>query len=235
MKGWETNFTTFDIKNFYSEVQKQHLKPRLLFILKSFQNNNKTNYVSVPKSKSDKTMKPHPGKNRSADYITFKARDVIDICEFASDFAFFNLGKIVLKQISGLPTGCPMSGPAAFSYVSFDEHFARTTHFIRTITPEYHIATCRFADDVFLALLVPEQHAKETFRKVCDFYMNDIYERDLPEKNLIIKIDNDSNKYLDSDVITYAGKTRVKITYHNKNREIVNTDNQEVGRFHDDC
>ena len=232
---WIINFTTFDVKNFYSEVQKQHLKPRLTFVKKSFQKTNKTNYISIPKKKTNKLEKPHPGRNNSSDYLTFHVDDIMDICDFASTFAFFTLGNIVLQQISGLPTGCPLSGPAAFVYVSYDEHFAKTTTFIKTISTEYHLATCRFADDIFLGLAVPHTLGTQPFEHLCNFYMNDIYERDLPEKNLVIKIDNESNKFLDSDVIVYNNRSRIKTIYHNKNDTILETDRQEIGRFHDDA
>ena len=234
LEGWEINFTTFDVKNFYSEVQKQHLKPRLTFVKKWFQKTNKTNYISIPKKKTDTLSKPHPGRNSSSEFLTFHINDIMDICDFASSFAFFTLGNIVLQQISGLPTGCPMSGPAAFVYVSYDEHLAKTPTFIRTITTQYRIATCRFADDIFLGLAVPQAYGTHPFDELCYFYINNIYERDLPEKNLIIKIDTESNKFLDSDVIVYNNKSRIKTIYHNKNNTIIETDQQDVGRFHDD-
>ena len=37
LEKWKIKFTTFDVKNFYSKLQKQYLKPRLLFVKKSFQ------------------------------------------------------------------------------------------------------------------------------------------------------------------------------------------------------
>jgi hypothetical protein len=117
--------------------------------------------------------------------------------------------------------------------VSVDEHCANLNKICRHLTPVFHLLACRFADDIFLCLAVPASAGKEPFDALVNFFQNNLYEKNSPKKNLIIKIDTESNKYLDSDVIVYNNRSRIKVIYHNKNKSIIDTDHQVIGRFHD--
>jgi hypothetical protein len=63
LSDWRVDFRTLDIRNFYAEVQRRGLEPKLLFIKEKFRRRNRTSFVSVPKSKTDKTLSPHPGQD----------------------------------------------------------------------------------------------------------------------------------------------------------------------------
>ena len=60
--------------------------------------------------------------------------------------------------------------------------------------------------------------------------MNDLYEHDIKDKNLIL-VPNNTTKYLDTDIILYNNNKNVKLIYHNKNSNIIKDDYQQVGRF----
>jgi hypothetical protein len=105
LSDWRVDFRTLDIKNFYAEVQRKGLEPKLIFIKEKFRRRNRTSFVSVPKSKTGKTLSPHPGQDMTGKYITMSIHDIVEIVCFASLFAFFKIGFFVIRQISGLPTG----------------------------------------------------------------------------------------------------------------------------------
>ena len=79
---------TFDVKSFFTEVQKTHTLHRLKFFIALYIKNNKTNLVSIPKSKQTK-HKPHPGPDTTGLFITFHIDDLFDIVKFAMENAYF--------------------------------------------------------------------------------------------------------------------------------------------------
>ena len=87
----------------------------------------------------------------------------------------------------------------------------------------------RYADD--LLRFVAATKLDEQFIKDVDKYIiNDLYENDIDNKNLILVPDNTS-KYLDTDIVLYNCDKNVKLVYHNKNAEILIDDYQNIGRF----
>ena len=233
LTGWSVRARTFDIKNFYSEVQLTALKERLLFCKEFFRKTNKTDFISVPKCKTDKTLAPHAGGDKSSKFITFSIDTIVDITMFAMFHAFFKLGHLVIHQVGGLATGCPMSGPAAFIYVAFDEHHSKPLQFLKSLTPHFSLLLTRYADDILAILAAPSSEIDLTFLSLCRFIQNFLYEQDRPVKNLIITEDLKNDKYLDSDIIIFNNNSRVKLVYHNKNAIMVQTRVQTIGRFHD--
>ena len=122
------DFASFDIKNFFTEVQTMHILPRLRFVLDNYVRTNHTQYVSVPKHKNkyahkfNPVTKPHIGRDFSSFYITFSMDTLYDIIVFAINNAYFRIGSYILKQSDGLPQGDPISPLMAIIYVAIDEH-----------------------------------------------------------------------------------------------------------------
>ena len=228
-KNWKIHKDTFDLKNFYTEVQKAHLLHRLQFTKSAFKKHNRTNLISVPKKKNKK-VSAHPGPDMSYNFINFSIDTLIDIVSFALDNTYFRLGHYILQQIDGLPMGDPMSPPLAFIYVAYDEH-----EFLRSKPLNYlhiELLLLRYADDI-LRLIAMEQLNSYTVFAVDYYLTNNLYEHDIVPKNLILEQDHcASNKFLDSDIIIHNNSSNVKITYHNKNANISSTSHQNVGRLY---
>ena len=108
------NKDTYDVKNFYTEIQKEELWKRLNFIFDMFVKNNHTNIISIPKFKLQKDCTPKPGSTKDPKFMNFSVAILKNIIHFALNNAFFKIGYHVLKQINGLPIGDPISGPLAF-------------------------------------------------------------------------------------------------------------------------
>ena len=91
----------------------------------------------------------------------------------------------------------------------------------------------RYADDV-IRILAMENLDPNIINKFDKFITHDLYEHDIAPKNLILVQDhNKSNKYLDADIIIYNNHHNIKLTYHNKNNDLLLTNHQEVGRLYD--
>ena len=126
-----------------------------------------------------------------------------------------------------------MSGPEAFIYVAYDEHCCDTSVALKQITPLFHTLETRFADDLFLAVAAPIIVGTHAFSSLVNFYKNNLYEHDLENNNIQVLLDRANDKYLDSDVVTFDSDSKIKVVYHNKNRQIIQTKKQAIGRCHD--
>ena len=219
---------TFDIKDFFTAVQKKFMLQRLQFFKTLFIKRNGTDIISVPKSiYKDKNLKPHPGADLTHKYINFTLDTLIEIVIFALDNAFFKLGHYIIQQIAGLTMGDPLSPPLAILNVCYDEHAFKLPYQI----PNSLVLIIRYVDDIlrFIACL-PNN---EIFINYVDFAIKYLlYEHDLPVKSLsVIQDFNESTKFLDADVIISKNKKQVKLVFHNKNSDIMKTLSQDIGRF----
>ena len=234
------NFATFDIKNFFTEVQTTVILPRLKFVLDNYVKTNHTQYISVPKHKNkyanifNPVTKPHCGRDFSSFYYTFSMDMLYDIIVFAINNAYFRVGSYILKQSDGLPQGDPISPLMAIIYVAIDEHVFNTVMRSNLSTStDIYLLLIRYADDL-LRCIASRIIIDEDVAKIDDMIKNDLYERDITSKNLLlIKSEPDELKYLDADVIVYDNSSRIKIIYHNKNSDIIDCNYQTVGRLHD--
>lgn len=231
------DFATLDIKNFFTEVQTNYLLPRLKFVLNNFVKYNHTKFVSVPKykqyTKRNTNTKTHKGRDNSYDFITLSTDMIYDIIVFALNNAYFKLGNYILKQGNGLPQGDPMSPLLSIIYVATDEHKFNTID-KRILTTKYDIflLILRYADDL-IRCIASRNICDVTLKLIDNYIENDLYECDVDNKNLLlIKSDKKDIKYLDADVVVYDDNHRIKIIYHNKNNDIINTDFQSFGRLH---
>ena len=224
------NKDTFDVKNFYTEIQKDELWNRLNFIFSFFKKTNRTDIISIPKFKTQKDCKPKPGSETSPKYMNFSLKELTKIIDFALNNAFFTIGKHILKQINGLPIGDPISGPLAFCYVAYDEHHWKIPQHIHDKHIKVFIIRC--ADDILRIILTKHKH-DTCINEIDNLITHHLYENNLTKKNLqIIQDNNESNKYLDSDIIIYNTGKRIKLIYHNKNADILERKEQKIGRFH---
>jgi hypothetical protein len=218
------------ILKIYLEVQKPQLLHRLKFVLNNFKKHNRTNFISVPKYRR-KNVVAHPGTDTSYNFITFSLDKILDIVTFALDNTFFKLGHYILQQIDGLPMGDPMSPPLAFIYVAYDEHvfsICKKPSCMNNIL----VRLFRYADDIF-RLLAMKSLDSSIIKKIDLYITNNIYEHDIPIKNLTLEQDfNTSDKFLDSDIVIYNDNHDIKLTYHNKNSSMIETNFQEVGRLY---
>ena len=217
---------TFDVKSFFTEVQKTHTLHRLKFFIALYIKNNKTNLVSIPKSKHTK-HKPHPGSDTTGLFITFHIDDLFDIVKFAMENAYFKLGHFIIQQIDGLPMGDPLSPALAVVYLAYDEHaFSLSKPISDCIT-----LIIRYVDDI--VRFIAYKRGDEYLISFIDCLItNKIYEHDICHKNIEIVQDfNVSNKFLDMNIIVYNNLKNIKLTYFNKNQSVTKILAQEVGRF----
>ena len=216
----------FDVKNFFTDIQKAPLLARVRFFLDRYCEHNRTKYISVPKY--GKKPKPKPGKDESGKYYFFHVEMILDIIEMALNTAFFKLGVMILIQILGLVMGDPLSPPLAQMFVGFDEHHHQLLNHTAN-TNLVHTFIDRYMDDISATVLTSTNSsffANAFFEK-----LQHSYEHDLPEKHLSLVRSKDGDKFLDSDVIIFDRNRSIKIVFHNKNASIFATDLQLVGRY----
>jgi hypothetical protein len=221
------HFEILDVKNFYTEINKIILRGRLRYIMDRYTSHNHTQYVSVPKY--GKHPKPKPGKADDGQYYSFHIQMILDIVFMALDTAFFKLGIVILLQILGLVMGDPLSPPLAQCYVSFDEHFHSLLNHKQN-TNIVHTFMERYMDDVIAILLTSTRdtkHADAFFDHLC----KNTYEHDQTNKNLFLVRSKEGNKFLGYDIILNTTHTSIKVIYHNKNKDTLYTDTQDIGRF----
>ena len=114
-------------------------------------------------------------------------------------------------------------------YVLVDENRHKLIPRQFNVKYDFVLLLIRYADD--LLRFVAATKLDEQFIKDVDKYIiNDLYENDIDNKNLILVPDNTS-KYLDTDIVLYNYDKNVKLVYHNKNAEILIDDYQNIGRF----
>ena len=148
-----------------------------------------------------------------------------EIIDFALENAFFRLGWYIIKQIVGLPMGDPISPTLAILYLSFDEHLYKLPPFV-DIT---RLLIVRYVDDIFRLLMTNDLSLIQIVDK---YIMLQLYEHDIVDKSInIIKNESSDTKFLDTDIIIYNNEENVKVIYHNKNADIIDTFCQNIGRF----
>ena len=83
-----------------------------------------------------------------------------------------------------------------------------------------------------LTLIASAPHLTRTHAQLQHFIIHHLYEHDQQTKRLQIEPQN-TNKFLQANIIIYNNHKNIKITYHNKNQGIHQTKHQNVGRLHD--
>lgn len=216
---------SYDIKNFYTAIQKTHMLHRLHFLKQNYIKHNHTNIITIPKYK-DKKIQAHPGPDTTHNTINFNINTIIDIVCFALEHAYFVIGKHIIKQIEGLPMGDPISAPLALIYVAYDEHAFLLHKDI--LPPNIVLIVYRYADDI-IRLLATKCLTTELIVFINNLLEKEIYEHDIDTKSLEIKPDlSNDNKFLDADLIIYNNTKNIKLCYHNKNNDILSTYHQYI-------
>ena len=224
---------TWDIKNFYTEINKHMLITRITYILDYYKQHNKTCYISIPKYKHKSKHKPKTGRDNSGMFHELHLGMILDVIIFSLDTAFFKLGAIFLLQVLGLVMGNPLSPNLAQCFVAFDEHHHSLINWSIN-TNIVHVFQKRFMDDAIAIILTADPDNTHVL-KFFEFTANDFYEHDQPshKRRFVLVPSKDGNKYLDSDIIVTKDARSIKIAYHNKNASILETHEQDVGRFLD--
>ena len=226
---YDINCNIMDIKNFFTEVQVRFLLPRLRYVLSNYSRKNKTSFVSVPIYKHNK-LKPVVGKSNSTKYLHLSLEMLYDVVVFACENAYFRLGSYIFKQSDGLPQGSPISPPLSCIYVMKDEHRHSTSlRYITLHVERFLLFIMRYADDL-IRFIAAKKIDNDLIKKIDNYITNDLYEYDVDGKNLLL-VPSGENKYLDSNIVIYDNNKRIKMTYHNKNKNIMSCNYQEVGRF----
>ena len=135
---------------------------------------------------------------------------ILNIIEFCCENALFRLGSYVMKQSEGLPQGNPVSPPLSVIYVMFDE-FTHNTTFDRLSfhCDSFYLLLIRYADDL-IRFIAAKNISLLLIDKIDNYIMNDLYEHDIKDKNLIL-VPNNTTKYLDTDIILYNNNTFLKM------------------------
>jgi hypothetical protein len=228
--------TSIDIKDFYTGINKEALKFRLKYILHRYKNHFHTNIISILKqkhhSKSLKLAPIIPGPTTDTRYFSIHIRVLLNILLFALDHAFFQLGCHFIQQIYGLPMGCPTSPPFANLYLAYDEHISslHSYNLRHPITSHLFVLLVihRYMDD--LDILTASLPSNTNIHKtIITTLQNHTYDQQHKQLRLVIM---DTDTFLDSHVIVYNNNKSVKLTYNNKNHDIITSKTQTVGRFH---
>ena len=94
---------TFDVKNFYMEINQKTLIEKLRFVLNLYRQQFHTNCISFPKT--DKKLPTICGPTTDSKYVTFTLEKLEQILIFAISNAYFTIDIHIVRQILGLPMG----------------------------------------------------------------------------------------------------------------------------------
>ena len=220
---------TFDIKNFFPNVLKENLLPKVDFVFDRFTATHHTNYISIAKPGVDPHQYPPLfRKSLSGKYAYFKLDTLRELIIFSITNAYFTLGDHILKQLVGLIMGDPFSPPLAILYVAFDEHHFQLPLQLSPIN-HVHILICRYLDDMQCFLATRSNHTQH-LTHLMQVMQNNVYEQHQQQKYLTI-IQTFDGKFLHADFIIHNNNKAIKMVFHNKNHDILDTHTQNVGRF----
>jgi len=96
-------FKSFDVKNFYTEINHETLIKRLDYTLYLYHKTHHSTSISFPKH--DKSLPTITKPTNNPEYITITLTLLRQILLFAINNSFFSLGHHLLQQILGLPMG----------------------------------------------------------------------------------------------------------------------------------
>jgi hypothetical protein len=222
---------SFDVKNFYTEIDKQLLLIRVKFIIEFYRRTHHVNFISFPKNKS-KDLLPKPCFTDNPLYFCINLDDLITMIQIALDFAYYGLGVHIILQVIGLAMGCPMSPPLAILYLAFDEHHSALPDFVRSYRPfKLHFLLDRYMDDLFLivALTTDFASAKAIAEKVANYVQHQMYDQ---ISGLLTLKFVEENVFLDIEIVISVSAKRIKCIYFNKNAGMSHAFSQKVGRFY---
>ena len=123
--------------------------------------------------------------------------------------------------------GDPLSPPLAILYVAFDEHHYQLPQ--QLVSKDIKIFITRYIDDMQCLLATRTNHTQHATH-INHIMCNEVYEQNQQQKFLTI-IQTFDGKFLHSDFIIYNKHTSIKMIFHNKNHNILETLTQEIGRF----
>lgn len=223
-----------DVKNFFLTIPHDHARARVKFMTDCYQQTHHTSFVSIPKYKSQrKQYPPTTGKHSdSTSYYHIHTDFILQVLLFAQLTAIFTLGNHFLQQVSGLPMGDPLSPPTSICFAAYDEYHSKLSSFtycLPTSSPQDRVFCKRYLDDrtTILCTTCPNS---SLFDLILQFIESNIYEHDLPTKNMIIK-PTDLN-FLQFTIIIYNNNKNIRLVYNNKNHDIINSNFQNHGRFY---
>ena len=222
---------SFDVKNFYTEIDKKLLLLRVKFVFECYRKLHKTNYISFPKHKMSK-LDPFPYFTTDPKYYCISLSDLLIMINVALDFAYYELGIYIILQIVGLAMGCPMSAPLAILYLCFDEHNSILPFFHKCFKMYYfEYLLLRYMDDIIFLISVAGDFDKCNMivNLVSHYVQFCMYDQDAKRLTLK-KIDGDV--FLDSSVIVYDDMKSIKCIYYYKNTNMLSPVAQNVGRFY---
>ena len=236
------DYFKYDVKEFFMNISHPHLLHRIKFTFTIYRKRTKSNYISVPKYRSQaKNLPPLPGRpppNQAHKYFVISLDTLYDIIVFALKSAVFELGSIFILQILGLPMGGHFSPSLSIFYLVYDEHhrLRPIRSLITNMFPSAHMVIVRYVDDGVTMMAAKDAHTLRRLRILLMFFLlSFLYEHDLPVSQRRLKILPvfNSHKFLDTNIIIYNDHTRIKLTYHNKNADIFTSSRQNIGRFFD--
>jgi hypothetical protein len=101
--GYTISAHTFDVKNFYTEINIIELIKKLDFLLREYSRHYRTKFISRPKH--NKKLPPIPKTTTDPEYFTISTETLRAILIYALSNTSFTIGIHVLRQILGLAMG----------------------------------------------------------------------------------------------------------------------------------
>ena len=128
--------------------------------------------------------------------------------------------------------GCPSSPPFANLYLAYDEHHSslHSYNLRHPITSPLFVLLVihRYMDD--LDILTASQPSNTNIHNtIITTIQHHTYDQQHKQLRLVIM---DTDTFLDSHVIVHNNNKPVKLTYNNKNHDIITSNTQTIGRFH---
>jgi hypothetical protein len=221
---------SFDVKNFYTEINKDLLLYRVRFVLQAYRDRHHVNFISFPKKK-DKIQKPVAGFSTNPKYYCISLDDLLLVIKIALDFAYYGLGIHIIHQIVGLAMGCPLSPPLAILYLAFDEHMSCLPDYTRLYRCyKLRFLLERYMDDLILLIAISAHMstAKPVADAVAHYVQFNMYDQ---ISGLLTLKRVEEDVFLDTFVSISDNFKSIKCIYHNKNAGMTAAISQKVGRF----
>ena len=142
--------------------------------------------------------------------------DILDICLFDAQHAFFQKNEHILRQVFGLAQGSPISPPAAVCVLIYTEF-----HFLESIRDDSRFSKCKFlgiryVDDVRIIVIcipIPGEIAKS--KELIEMFV-----KSLPDSLLLEPEENRNNTFRFLEAYEFFNDKNMKSAFVAKNFDI---------------
>jgi hypothetical protein len=183
IKNGELTYIKADIKNQFTELDKERAFKALKAALDSVKNAYNKTEIAIHRRIIDK-KKDHIGKGNTRHFIKLPFRLILKYAKFELSTPYILLGNVLIKQRNGLPMGGFLSAGLAVLDSMYQEHL----HYQTWKQLSKKTIICRYRDDILS--IVSGILTKSEIQSYINLFQN-IY-----GSNLKVELEDESNKHI---------------------------------------